>query len=173
MTSAFFLHKVWSYQPHGWGFLCVRRKDHGWVSLSVETLADGFREHMISGYVGYGHDVYFCPTTFKERHRRTENANHGRWLFADLDEAPIDNLPLRPTLLWRTSRDRHQALWLLDQAVEPEELQDINRRLTFAIGATLRGIGGADASGWDLTQLLRVPGTKNFKRDDPEEVVLL
>jgi hypothetical protein len=39
--------------------------------------------------------------------------------------------------------------------LEPEEGQDLNRRLAYAMGA--------DLSGWDLTQLLRVPGTRNYK----------
>jgi hypothetical protein len=39
--------------------------------------------------------------------------------------------------------------------VEPEEGEDLNRRIAYAMAA--------DLSGWDLTQLLRVPGTRNRK----------
>jgi hypothetical protein len=48
--------------------------------------------------------------------------------------------------------------------VEPEEGEDLNRRLAYAMAA--------DLSGWDLTQLLRVPGTRNRKYPDAPLVEL-
>jgi hypothetical protein len=48
--------------------------------------------------------------------------------------------------------------------VKPEEGEDLNRRLAYAMGA--------DLSGWDLTQLLRVPGTRNRKYPDAPLVEL-
>jgi P4 family phage/plasmid primase-like protien len=46
--------------------------------------------------------------------------------------------------------------------VPPEIGEDLNRRLAHALGA--------DKSGWDLTQLLRPPGTKNRKYPDTPAV---
>jgi hypothetical protein len=48
--------------------------------------------------------------------------------------------------------------------VKPEEGEDLNRRLAYAMAA--------DLSGWDLTQLLRVPGTRNRKYPDAPLVEL-
>jgi hypothetical protein len=57
-----------------------------------------------------------------------------------------------------SSPGREQYWWRLSRPVAPEEGEDLNRRLAYAMGA--------DLSGWDLTQLLRVPGTRNRKYPD-------
>lgn len=56
--------------------------------------------------------------------------------------------------------------WLLDEAVGPWPTEGANKHLIQAIG------DGADKSGFDCTQLLRVPGTLNYKYDPPTPVVL-
>jgi hypothetical protein len=104
------------------------------------------------------HDLYWCPSLFEFPERKTENAVDERALWADLDEVDprsIDDYP--PTMAWETSPGRYQALWLLNQgdirgaSWEGGE----NQRLTYYIGA--------DESGWDTTQLLRIPGWTNHK----------
>jgi hypothetical protein len=69
-----------------------------------------------------------------------------------------------PTAVVISSPGREQYWWRLSRPVEPEEGQDLNRRLAYAMGA--------DLSGWDLTQLLRVPGTRNHKYPDAPIVEL-
>lgn len=107
------------------------------------------------------HDLYWCPSLFEFPHRKAEAAMDEMALWADLDEAdPREIDPeYEPTIAWETSPGRYQALWILSQG-------DIrgaswpgneNQRLTYYVGA--------DSSGWDTTQLLRVPGTKNYKPD--------
>jgi hypothetical protein len=59
---------------------------------------------------------------------------------------------------------REQYWWRLSERVEPEEGEDLNRRLAYAMRA--------DLSGWDLTQLLRVPGTRNRRYPDAPLVEL-
>lgn len=104
------------------------------------------------------HDLYWCPSLFEFPERKTEYAVDERALWADLDEVDprtLDDYP--PTIAWETSPDRYQALWLLNQgdirgaSWEGGE----NQRLTYHIGA--------DESGWDTTQLLRVPEWTNHK----------
>jgi len=56
-----------------------------------------------------------------------------------------------PTIAIESSPGRYVGIWLTD---EPASKQ-LNRRLTYAIGA--------DRGGWDLTQVLRVPGTISHK----------
>lgn len=106
------------------------------------------------------YDVYWCPNLFEYPERKLENAMDEHALWADLDEVDphqLDEYP--PTIAWETSPHRYQALWLLAQG----DLQGAswagneNQRMTYMIGA--------DASGWDTTQLLRIPGWANWKPD--------
>lgn len=110
-----------------------------------------------------GHDVYWCPSLFEYPHRRTDVAMDEHALWADLDEAdPREINDFSPTVAWESSPGRYQALWLADQG----DFQGAswpgneNQRLSYHVGA--------DPSGWDTTQLLRLPGWPNFKPDRVE-----
>lgn len=109
-----------------------------------------------------GNDVYWCPSLFEYPSRRSGNAMDEHCLWADLDEVNPDSLDLRPTIAWESSPDRYQALWLASDG----DFQGAswpgneNQRLTYDIGA--------DPSGWDTTQLLRLPGWPNFKPERAE-----
>lgn len=83
-------------------------------------------------------------------------------LWADLDEAdPREISDYPPTVAWESSPGRWQALWLADEGdfLGSSWPGNENQRLTYHLGA--------DPSGWDTTQLLRIPGWPNFK---PERV---
>lgn len=104
------------------------------------------------------HDLYWCPSLFEYPSRREDLAMDEHALWADLDEidpSTIDDYP--PTIAWESSPGRYQALWLAASG----DFQGAswpgneNQRLTYHIGA--------DRSGWDTTQLLRVPGWINHK----------
>ena len=102
-----------------------------------------------------GRESYFCAHLLTEKRRIKENAAPLRALYVDGDGAyPREGLP-QPTAIIESSPGRLQMWWRLDSEVPPETGEDLNRRLAYAMGA--------DKSGWDLTQLLRVPGTKNHK----------
>lgn len=106
-------------------------------------------------------DLYFCPNLFEQPYRTDECLDPNQCvLYADLDEIdPREIEPdLRPTIAWQTSEDRYQAAWILatfELGIADEGNE--NHRLTAYLGA--------DAGGWDITQLLRVPGRKNWKPD--------
>lgn len=105
-------------------------------------------------------DVYFAPCMFEDSRRREEMATAERALWADLDEVDPETIDvqLRPTVAWQSSPGRYQAVWLLDRPrIGLSWAGDVNHRLTTYLGA--------DASGWDTTQLLRVPGRDNHKPD--------
>ena len=83
-------------------------------------------------------------------------------LWADLDEVdPREIRDYPPTIAWESSPNRFQALWLTEKG----DFQGAswpgneNQKLTYMLGA--------DPSGWDTTQLLRLPGWPNFK---PERI---
>lgn len=109
-------------------------------------------------------DVYFAPCLFEDKRRIEQAAVPERALWADMDEADPQTLDsdLRPTIAWESSPGRYQAVWLLaDGQVGLSWPGRENHRLTMAVGA--------DPSGWDTTQLLRVPGRPNYKFGYKEE----
>lgn len=118
-----------------------------------EKIIDHMMEHQ-------DHDLYWCPSIFEYPHRREDLAADEHALWADLDEVhpeAIEDYP--PTMAWETSPGRYQALWLASTG----DFQGAswpgneNQRLTYHLGA--------DRSGWDTTQLLRIPGWANHKID--------
>lgn len=103
-------------------------------------------------------DLYWCPSLFEKPRRQTELAMDEHALWADLDAIDpreIEDYP--PTIAWETSPGRYQALWIIASG----DMQGAswrggeNHRLTVHLDA--------DPSGWDTTQLLRIPGWKNHK----------
>lgn len=103
-------------------------------------------------------DLYWCPNLFEAPKRQLEFAMDEHALWADLDEVnprDIDDYP--PTIAWETSPKRFQAIWLISGG----DMQGAswpgreNQALTYHLGA--------DPSGWDSTQLLRIPGWRNHK----------
>lgn len=114
-------------------------------------------------HLAEGHDVYWCPSLFEFPTRRSDVAMDEHCLWADLDEAdPREMRDYPPTIAWESSPGRYQALWLASEG----DFQGAswpgneNQRLTYLLGA--------DPSGWDTTQLLRLPGWPNFKPDRVE-----
>jgi len=111
-----------------------------------------------------GREVYQCAHLLTARRRVKACAASLTACYVDGDGAkPDDNTP-RPTAVVISSRGREQYWWRLSCPVEPEEGEDLNRRLACAMDA--------DLSGWDLTQLLRIPGTRNRKYPDAPVVEL-
>jgi hypothetical protein len=104
-------------------------------------------------------DVYWCPSIFEKPHRRLELAMDEHALWADLDEVDPRGIDehYKPTIAWETSPGRYQALWIITGG----DVQGAswpgneNQKLTYFLGA--------DHSGWDTTQLLRLPGARNHK----------
>jgi hypothetical protein len=102
-------------------------------------------------------NVYFCPQLLAGKSRIKENVMRTPSAWADLDRCNPSNLLVEPSITIETSPNRFQALWLLDE-VDRDDAEDISRRIAYQHAEQ-----GADRSGWDLTQLLRVPLTYNFK----------
>src|SRR5215212_2396570 len=102
-----------------------------------------------------GREVYFCAHLLTDPRRVKENAAPVRALWGDLDGAAVPHGELKPTAEIESSPGRYHAYWRLDSEIPPETAEDLNRRIAYEINA--------DPSGFDLTQLLRVPGTTNHK----------
>ena len=104
------------------------------------------------------HDVYYCAQLLQSRRRRRENVTDCSAAWADLDECHPDSMRVQPSISIQTSPDRYQALWVFEKPQHPFDAEQISKRIAYA-----HVDEGVDTSGWDLTQLLRVPGTTNHK----------
>jgi hypothetical protein len=102
-----------------------------------------------------GREAFFCAHLLSGSRRIKENAGAVVCLWGDLDGAPIPNGKFKPTAVVESSPGRYHAYWRLTDAVPGEAAERLNARLAHETGA--------DRSGFDLTQLLRVPGTPNNK----------
>jgi hypothetical protein len=108
-------------------------------------------------------DLYWCPSMFEGPDRKTELAMDEHALWADLDEADprglVGNQEFRPTIAWESSPGRYQGLWIGNPALGDFQGAswpgNENQRLSYFLDA--------DKSGWDTTQLLRIPGWPNWK----------
>lgn len=109
-----------------------------------------------------GGDIYWCPNIFTTPRRVRDGVAGGRFLYADLDAVDPSEIDpsLKPTVAWKSSHNRFQSLWRLEESLPADHLEELNRRMSYALGA--------DKSGWDLTQYLRIPGTLNYKYDPPQ-----
>lgn len=106
-------------------------------------------------------DLYWCPNIFTSMTRKEgnngENISSCRVMYADLDFVSPDEIEYRPSVAWQSSPDRYQCLWFLDDTLPSMEFVELNKAMTY--------LTGADKSGWDLTQVLRIPGLDNHKTE--------
>jgi hypothetical protein len=109
-----------------------------------------------------GREVYTCAHLLTEKRRKKEAAAPLWALYVDGDGAQVPPALPQPTAIVESSPGRQQFYWRLTVPVAPEVGEQLNRRLAYAMGA--------DKSGWDLTRLLRVPGTVNRKYVDQPTV---
>ena len=125
-------------------------------------------EIRIKGSLEDEENLYFSVITFSEKGRNILDAQAAHWLWADLDlvtPAACTKASLAPTMCWESSPGRYQAMWKLTEELAPAKLAKFNRMLTYALDA--------DHGGWDLTQVLRIPGTRNYKYHGSPRVKLL
>lgn len=168
-----FLFKVWKShaKPGDYVFMASKQlstgkwRDHPilWDTDQVSNkIADIMFNHPPKEYC-----LYFCPLTFSGKLRQRDTVKNTKFLWQDLDYANpkfIDEA-LKPSISWESSPGRFQGLWELDKVYEGMEVETLNRDLAYHLGA--------DKGGWDLTQVLRIPGTHNNKYKEKPEVKLV
>jgi len=106
----------------------------------------------------YDSDVYYCPQLFETARRTKDTVKSCPTLWADLDSCPPNKMQVKPSVIVESSPGRYQALWRVAQALPPHVAEDLCKRIAY-----FHAEDGADRSGWDLSQLLRVPTTINYK----------
>lgn len=149
-----------------------RKSPGAYFCISTKSLSGMWRDHFFSRReigkaVAFAqskaktHNVYMSTHGFSEPKRHKDFSVDPYWLSADLDECDPRSLDIKPTIAIESSPGRYVGYWLCDAVVSEE----LNRRFTYYIGA--------DPSGWDRTQVLRVPGTRNLKYKEKPWVKLL
>lgn len=155
------------------GFLCIAttHKDVPKSTFSqkfFEWPKDIFKVENFILSVEESYNVYFCVNLLSKMERKKANCLPTGILWADLDTASPDHYSkVPPPVVVSTSPGRFQAYWRLSTKLDPYQAEAYCKRLAY------HGAGmGADISGWDLTQLMRVPLTKNFKYPKAPEIML-
>lgn len=167
MSAIPFLRRVWSHscEPGNFVFLSTKSRSGDWQDHAFEygpklerALTDWFDKHDVDRF-----DIYFCPLPFSGRKRKKDLVTGSKVLWSDIDKG--DHRQIKPSVLWESSPGRHQGLWILSNKVSSEKAAELSKGLAYKIGG--------DKGGWDLTQVLRVPGTRNhkYKNHPPVRVI--
>lgn len=130
-------------------------------------------------------DLYFAVPLYKSATRRQSEVKLLNTVYVDNDGTPIDRFRLPPSTSVQSSPGHSHDYWILSEPADPARVA----RVGFAISSAhrhdseihdvlvendndrrLQGDGrgdhkhcGTDPGGWDLTQILRIPGTLNTK----------
>jgi hypothetical protein len=102
-----------------------------------------------------GRETYFCTHLLTAPRRIKEYAAAVRALWGELDGAQLPDGEHRPSAVVESSPGRYHVYVRLTDAIPPQDAERLNKKLAACYGG--------DASGHDLSQLLRVPGTVNHK----------
>lgn len=150
---------LWKKQPGKYFVLATKSqtgtwKEHWFTPYEFQDIKDFVQDNDDK-------DIYFCPHGFNKKQRKKEYAVAPKLLWADLDEASPHGMKPKPTVAIESSPGRYVGLWVVDKPVT----DDINRQLTYLLGA--------DKGGWDYTQVLRFPGTRNYKYKSTPKVRVL
>jgi hypothetical protein len=107
------------------------------------------------------HNVYFSPMLYSEKHRQKQYVECTPVAYSDLDFCDPDEVSVTPTVSIESSPGRYQAYWIFEEAPDPDDLENLCKRIAYKHAEQ-----GADRGGYDLTQALRVPLTYNHKHVD-------
>lgn len=142
--------KVWKQQPGRYFCISTKSASGAWRDIFFTRIE--FKKVLPFLRNNMDKHLYWCPHGFSEKRRVKDAAVLPKLLWADIDELEPQTVKPKPSILWESSPGRYAGIWILDEEIPSDSL---NRDLTYKIGA--------DRGGWDLTQVLRVPGSKNFK----------
>lgn len=108
-----------------------------------------------------GRDAYHGAHLTEKPGREKAHAAAMKACYADIDHNQIPASALQPSRIIESSPGRWQAYMRLAHLITWQRAERINKALARA--------WNADPSGADISQILRTPGTRNYKRlkDDP------
>lgn len=160
-------------------FDLVFQDNEGWLCIattSVDITNKNFRQKFfkwpsdaraIENYI-LGkerlNNVYFCINLLSKAERKKANCIPTDLVWADLDDVDPTTIVPPPSIVIQSSPNRWQGIWRLTTKLEPSLVENYSKRIAYQYGA--------DHSGWDLTQLLRVPFTYNLKYEDRPKILI-
>ena len=153
------------------GYVCIATStDHTDKSKFRQSFYNwpSQREDMSAYIAACRHNVWFCVNLLDKPVRQKEFAQDTNLVWADLDLCNPSTVEPQPQVVIESSPDRYAALWVLNEKLPARVAEDYSKRIAYRYK-----LEGADKSGWDLGQLLRVPFTKNVKYGSAPEVKLL
>jgi ribosomal protein S25 len=114
-------------------------------------------------------DVYFSPFLYTRKRRKKEYVSETSVAWADGDDCPLESLKLGPSAVVRSSsvngKSKYHFYWKLGTVESAQIGEELSKRIAYYHESE-----GMDKSGWDLTQLLRLPDTINHKYGEPVRV---
>ena len=142
---------------HGYSYVATKEKDGAWNQRFFEWPKERESLEDFVQQESKTKDVYYGPALYSRPQATKGSIRDSRVFWCEFDGTvpeTLDGIP-RPHIRVRSSKDGHEHWYWKTPPVGLNELERINRRLAYYLGA--------DTSGWDATQVLRPPGTKNFK----------
>ncbi len=156
-SMAVFLCRIWEDVPKdSFLFLATSKPDGSkWREHIVRAskMKAGLNK-FLPNHSRWDHNLYFGVNPFSQDRRLEENALPTSLAWCDMDGSNPDAYQPQPNLLWETSPDRFQALWLWDTKHDTKDAERFS--------SSLADRHGGD-SGWTVTKMLRVPGSINHK----------
>lgn len=153
------IHKVWKHS---------RIKGKVWMPhiLNIGSKNQRFVEGVALDNTGaippinHNADWYWTPAVSSTSSRKATAfpAQRVMWVDCDDDYDKDKLLKLNPTFIWETSPNHLQAVWLLRDVLQPHEFHKNG------FVGLLTHVIGADPSGVDIGQLLRVPASTHHKQ---------
>lgn len=142
-------------------YICIARRDPETRDFNEEFFQfpqelDKLLEHIERFCLS--HDLWYSTQLFSTKRRKKEYALLCPTAWSDLDACPPSKLLVQPSITIESSPTRYQALWRFAEPLAPIDAEQISKRIAYA-----HADDGADRTGWDLTQILRIPFTHNFK----------
>jgi len=179
-----FVDTIWG-NTEGYVYLPTREyKSNSWKKVFFEW--PKHRDHVIRHVMANsakGLDVYAAPAIFRKPNPAGEFVKGSQVIWCDYDgsvptwdtgqkengsEQPAqpttDGIPA-PNLRIQSSSDGHEhCYWILDEfTTDLDWIEAANRSIAYT--------SKADTSGWDRNQILRPPGSINYKHDLPVTII--
>lgn len=157
------LLETWDYDPGVYTFIGTREGVR-WRDHPIRWDREAKIAEILAAFPADRFDIYFCPNPFSRPQRRTALAMPTRYAWCDIDDAdPAAYDPL-PSIMWETSPDRFQGLWMWPTYSPGDVAEKISRNIFVKNGGD---------NGWTVTKMLRLPGTINHKSRYNSPVVTL
>jgi hypothetical protein len=146
---------------------CKRGRDGKWIDNRQEFFSYPDQVDAAAAWAErqVGREVFFCAHLLFDRRRLGENASPMLALYADNDSGEIREGIPAPTARLQSSPGKTHDFWRLSRPIAPQRAEQLNKRMALAMGA--------DPSGFDRSQLLRVIGSTNFKYSTAHVVTII